>query len=49
MQYPIGKKQAEYTAPNGVTSIGNYAFLDCPVLEKIVLPNGLTTIGDTLL
>lgn len=29
-----------------VTSIGNYAFWNCPGLNDIILPDGITTIGD---
>ena len=31
---------------NGVTTIGNQAFIDCYVLESITIPNGVTTIGN---
>ncbi len=32
--------------PNGVVSIGNYAFYHCFDLESVTLPNGLITIGN---
>lgn len=32
--------------PSGVTSIGDYAFLDCNNLTRIELPSGLLNIGD---
>ena len=32
--------------PEGVKSIGSYAFSDCKVLEKIALPESLISIGD---
>ncbi len=35
----------EYTIPNGVTIIGNYAFYYCDSLTSITLPEGLQTIG----
>ena len=33
------------TLPDGVTSIGNYAFMNCANLESITLPYGLKTIN----
>ena len=30
---------------SGVTSIGNYAFYDCPSLASITIPSGVTSIG----
>lgn len=33
------------TLPDGVTSIGNYAFMNCAKLESITLPYGLKTIN----
>ena len=45
--YPSGKKDlTEYTVPNTVTTIGNYAFSVSYDLEKITLPNSVTKIGD---
>ena len=35
----------QYTVPNGITNIGNYAFENNKTLKKVTLPNGLTTIG----
>ena len=33
------------TIPNTVTSIGDYAFLNCPSLTFITIPNSVTSIG----
>ena len=35
----------EYTIPDSVTSIGNYAFSDCSSLTEITIPDSVTTIG----
>ncbi len=32
--------------PDGVTNIGNFAFLDCTGLTSIEIPNSVTSIGD---
>ena len=36
----------EYTIPDGVTSIGGYAFYYCSSLTSITIPDGVTSIGD---
>ena len=35
-----------YTIPNSVTSIGNYAFYYCSGLTSVTIPNSVTSIGD---
>ncbi|MBE6212990.1 MAG: hypothetical protein E7129_07630 [Rikenellaceae bacterium] len=35
----------EYTIPDGVTKIGNYAFDQCSCLTNIAIPNSVTSIG----
>ena len=34
------------TIPDGVTSIGDYAFADCSGMTSVIIPNSVTTIGD---
>ena len=34
------------TIPNSVTSIGNYAFARCVLLEEVIIPNSVTSIGN---
>ena len=45
IQYPIGNTRTEYTIPNSVTSIGEYAFRDCSSLTSITIGNSVTSIG----
>lgn len=35
------------TIPNGVTSIGDYAFQDCTDLTSVTIPNSVTSIGES--
>ena len=35
----------EYTIPNSVTSLGEFAFVGCSSLTNITIPNSVTTIG----
>ena len=35
----------DYTIPDSVTSIGNYAFCDCTGLISVTIPDSVTTIG----
>ncbi|MBO5466872.1 MAG: leucine-rich repeat domain-containing protein [Prevotella sp.] len=44
--YMNGKEITELKIPDGVTSIGNYAFSDCRSLTSITIPDGVTRIGD---
>ena len=44
--YAKDKLQPEYIIPNGVTSIGDYAFSDCKSLTSVQLPDGVLSIGN---
>ena len=46
IRYPESKKNESYTVPDGVQSIGNFAFKYCNNLASVTLPDGLTFIGE---
>ncbi len=46
IQYPIGKTDTSYEIPDGVTSIGDYAFRYCSNLTSITIPDSVTSIGN---
>ena len=46
IRYPQGNKNIEYTIPDNVNTIGNYAFYYCNNLKNIVIPNTVKTIDE---
>lgn len=45
MQCPAGKS-GEFSIPDSVTIIGDYAFYGCDYLTSIIIPDSVTIIGD---
>ena len=45
VSYPNGKVGSTYTVPQGIASIGDYAFYRCQGLTSIILPDSVTSIG----
>ena len=45
IKYPAGKTETEFTIPETVTSIDEYAFEDCVNLTKINIPESVKSIG----
>ena len=45
--YLNGEEVTELVIPNGVTSIGDYAFYNCDSFTSIIIPEGVTSIGDS--
>jgi hypothetical protein len=44
IQYPIGSTNSSYIIPEGVTSIGPYAFYRASALNSIIIPTSVTSI-----
>ena len=44
--YINGEELNSLIVPDGITSIGKYAFLNCSSLNDITIPNSITSIGD---
>jgi len=47
VQYATGKPQTTFVVPDSVTTIGDYAFIDCESLASIVIPDSVTSIGES--
>lgn len=47
IKYCGGKAATEFTMPDGVLHISNYAFNTAPNIKKVILPEGMTVIDDT--
>ena len=47
IQYAIGKNATSFTIPDGVTSIGDYAFSGCTSLTSIEIGDNVTSIGNS--
>ncbi len=45
MQYPAASKKTEYVVPDGVVKIATWAFAKAKNLEKLTIPDSVTTIG----
>ena len=45
IHFPAGKG-GHYTIPDGVTSIGDHAFIKCISLTSVTIPDSVTSIGD---
>ena len=43
----MADSKGECIIPDGVKSIGNYAFMRCSDLTSIIIPNGVTNIGNS--
>ena len=46
IQYPAGNPRTSFTIPDGVTTIGDWAFDDCLSLASVAMPNSVTHIGN---
>ena len=44
--YLNGELLTDLTIPNNVTSIGDYAFINCTCLTSVIISNSVTSLGD---
>lgn len=44
VKYALGKKETSFIIPDGVTSIGDEAFMRCETLKSVIIPNTVTSI-----
>ena len=44
IQYPMGNQRTEYTVPNSVKTIGDWAFYGCSSLTSVTIPNSVRSI-----
>ena len=47
ISYAIGKKQASFVIPDGVTEIGDAAFVYCYKLASVTIPESVSYIGES--
>lgn len=45
IQYPAGSTETNYTIPDSVIKLCEESFLDCFNLERVTIPDSITTIG----
>ena len=48
IKYPEGEKDTSYIIPDGVTSIGDFAFMYCISLKSITIPENVTSYEVTV-
>lgn len=46
ISYPAGSNSLTYTIPQGISTIGDYAFFGCAFLTSVTIPDSITTIGN---
>ena len=46
LQYPSAKADTDYSIPDGVTKIEDWAFYDCNKLTVMTIPSSVATIGE---
>ena len=46
-KYTEERGVTEVVIPDGVTSIGNWAFIGCSSLTSVTIPDSVTSIGDS--